>query len=172
MKKRKPKKPGTCISRPKKQLRKGKARQSQAVAADTIARRKHDKPRLAMATVDGWCRRQHFSAQEENLRMALEVAVPFRIEEVRRWPWDVVKMRADECSYLIAEGGDALMFGRASLSPNQQKKQKEKRERETGDVWRDLSTRNVFSALVDSLAIGALQPGGARLFGLHFEAER
>ena len=155
--------------KPKKRLRKRKARGRQEVAAGTLrARRRSDKPRLAMATIDAWRRCRKWTLMEEDLRMALEVAVPFRIEEVRRWPRDVVKVRAEECSHLIGEGGDALMFG-------SQKRRKKKRQKDIPglppDVPRDLSAGNVFNALVDSCAIGALQPGGIRLFGLHFEAK-
>jgi hypothetical protein len=142
--------------KPKKRLRKRKAQSRQAVAAGTHRRRKHDRRTLAMATVDNWRHLKHFSTQEENLRMALEVAVPFRIEEVRRWPWDVVKQRAEECGELICYCGDALMFGTAST-----KKKGEKGYR----------ARDVFNALVDALAIGALQPGGIYFGILHFEAQ-
>ena len=113
--------------KPKKRLRKRKAQSRQAVAAGTHRRRKHDRRTLAMATV-----------------------------EVRRWPWDVVKQRAEECGELICYCGDALMFGTAST-----KKKGEKGYR----------ARDVFNALVDALAIGALQPGGIYFGILHFEAQ-
>jgi len=78
--------------------------------------------------------------------------------EVRRWPWDVRKLRAEACGGILAECGDALMFGSSSA-------------RKKSEWHRDGSVQNVFNALVDGCAIGALQPGGIRLLGLHFEAQ-
>ena len=154
--------------KPKKRLRKRKAQSRQAVAAGTHRRRKHDRRALTMATVDNWRHLKHFTAHEENLRMALEVAVPFRVEEVRRWSWDVVKRRAEECVTLIGSYGEALVEPRRS-------KAKRRNPREIPGLPPvhppDTSVKAVFNALVDSCSIGALQPGGIRLFGLHFEAQ-
>ena len=154
--------------KPKKRLRKRKAQSRQAVAAETHRRRKHDRRRLTMATFDEWERRK-LDAHAQNLSLALEAAVPFRIEEVRRWSWDVVKRRAEECVELLGGYSEPLMESGWS------RVFKQKKRREIPGLPPvhppDTSVKAVFNALVDSCAIGALQPGGIRLLGLHFEAQ-
>jgi hypothetical protein len=154
--------------KPKKRLRKRKAQSRQAVAAETHRRRKHDRRRLTMATFDEWGGRRKLDAHAQNLSLALEAAVPFRIEEVRRWSWDVVKRRAEECVELLGGYSEPLMESGWS-------RLKRKKRREIPGLPPvhppDTSVKAVFNALVDSCAIGALQPGGIRLLGLHFEAQ-
>lgn len=158
-------------SRPKKQLRKRKAQRRQANAAGTLGeRRKHDRRTLTMAALDEWEGRRQIDAHTQNLRLALETAVPFRIEEVRRWSWDVVKRRAEECVTLIGGYGEPLVA--PGWRPSKKTKKTKPERTDIPPVHPpDTSVRAVFMALVDSCAIGALQPGGIRLFGLHFEAK-
>lgn len=149
------KKPGRFPG--KKRLRKKQAR-----IRKEIAERQGDPPKIDPLAV----KERRTKADQlwpTGMLLMLEVAVPLKVEEVRRWPWDVRRDRAAECSQLIAECGDALIYGSASARPKS-------RKTDLPGMPRDASARTVFNALVDALAIGALQPGGVRFSGMHFQA--
>lgn len=81
------------------------------------------------------------------LRSSLAVAVPLEVERWAGRPFAERQAAASRAAQEIAEHGDNLMFRS-----------------------RPGESARVFSALTTAVAIGALQPGGIRSFGLHFEA--
>jgi hypothetical protein len=85
----------------------------------------------------------------------LEVAVPLWIERFRPMAWeDRVKIR-DECLDVIA--GDKGLGGIEALATGTRPKKAGK-------------AAEAFNALAKALALGALQPGGVKFGGMHFEA--
>ncbi len=85
---------------------------------------------------------------EAALAGMLAVAVPLWIENVRDMPWKEKLERARECSQIVAEKGDVILY-----------KSKKKGE-----------TAAAFNALAEGVAILAFAPGGVTVFGMHFEA--
>ena len=83
------------------------------------------------------------------LRIALSAAVPLRITAVqaRGGPSDFDVRMARKGSQLIVEKGDLLLFGRGKC----------------GEV------SEVFTVLVESLAVLAFCPGGVTCLGEHWE---
>lgn len=79
------------------------------------------------------------------LGVALEVAVPLRIEEIRDWTHEQRAERASDVATIIASHGDDLLYGGKNCA-------------------------NAFNALALGLACLAFSPGGVKLFGLDFQA--
>ncbi len=48
--------------------------------------------------------------REDPMRMTLQLAVPLWLDERRGWPPEILQRRARECSAVVAEHGDVLMF--------------------------------------------------------------
>jgi hypothetical protein len=82
------------------------------------------------------------------LKASLSAAVPLWIMELREKSWTEIQRIAAECSQIVAENGDLLMF-----------KSKKKAE-----------SAAVFNALAKGTACLAFCPGGVTFLGLHFEA--
>ena len=83
------------------------------------------------------------------LQAALGAAVPLWIETWRGADPEQRVRRAHVLAQVIAEKGDVIQF-----------KSKKKGE-----------SAAAFNALAESLAIASFQPGGVRIFGLHFETK-
>jgi len=79
----------------------------------------------------------------------LEVAVPLWIEELNGKPWEYIQERAKECSQVVAEKGDIILF-------------KSKKKGESAEA---------FNRMAEGVACLAFAPGGVDVFGLHFEAK-
>lgn len=88
-------------------------------------------------------------SRSDALATALLVAVPLWMNEVARLTEDERIATARECSQMIAEHGDDIIF----LSPRK------------GD------TAEAFNALARGLACAAHQPGGVWFMGAHFCAD-
>lgn len=82
-----------------------------------------------------------FTVLEETLRLA----VPMHVEEVRDWPATARAAAGRELGQVVAEKGDALMFG-----------------------GRKGEAARVFNALARGLALVSCQPGGVTFRGLHW----
>ena len=82
------------------------------------------------------------------LSSTLQLAVPLWIERLRGAPWEHVERRARECSQVIAEHGDNLLF----------------RSKKKGD------TAEAFNRLAEGIACLSFCPGGVKIFGEHWEA--
>jgi len=85
----------------------------------------------------------------ENLSAMLEVAVPLWAVELKNQPWDYILSRARECSQVIAEKGDIILF-------------KSKKKGESADA---------FNRLAEGVACLSFIPGGVTVFGTHYENE-
>lgn len=81
------------------------------------------------------------------LKLTLEVAVPLWIERYRGQSFERLKERAGECSQVIAEHGDDILY-------------------------RGKHTATAFNRLAEALAILSFPPGGVRFAGMFFQAER
>lgn len=91
------------------------------------------------------------SATQDLLRIALEVAVPLWIEQLRERDPSYLLERARVCGQAIAERGDIIQF-------------KSKTKGASGEA---------FDRLAEGLAAAALVvPGGITFIGLHFKAPR
>lgn len=86
--------------------------------------------------------------REAHLTLALSVAVPLWIEELRRMPWEYIQRRAKECANVVAEKGDVIQF----------------RGGKKGE------SAEAFNRLAEGIACLAFAPGGVWLFGEHWEA--
>lgn len=82
------------------------------------------------------------------LQSTLSVAVPLRIEEMKKRPWSFIEERARVCGQVIASEGDNILF-------------RSKKEGKTAEV---------FNRLAEGIACLAFTPGGVKVFGMHFEA--
>lgn len=89
------------------------------------------------------------SVELETLTMALELAVPLRIGELRRYTFEQRTILAEEAAQIVSEKGDVILH----------------RSKRKG------KTAAAFNALVTGLACLAFQPGGVRQFGLHFKVK-
>ncbi len=85
--------------------------------------------------------------REELLREMLGIAVPIWIERLRGSSFEERALRGRSCGRHIAAHGDHILF------------------RTEGQ------TALAFNKLAHGIACCAYQPGGIRIFGLHFEAE-
>ena len=85
---------------------------------------------------------------EHMLATALSAAVPMWIESLKDHPWEYINKRAKECSQVIAEKGDVILF------------------RGKGG-----ETAEAFNRLAEGVACLAFVPGGVTLFGQHWEAK-
>jgi len=83
------------------------------------------------------------------LKMTLQIAVPLWIEKTKGKPWEYIVERAKECSQVIAEKGDIILF-------------KSKKKGETAEA---------FNRLAEGIACLSFMPGGVDTFGLHFETK-
>lgn len=83
----------------------------------------------------------------ELLRTALEVAVPMWVQQVKYWTDARQLGEARRCASVVASHGDDLQF-------------------------RGKYTAEAFNALAESLAIGALLPGGVIFVGLRWEVKQ
>ena len=81
------------------------------------------------------------------LKLALEVAVPLWIEELRSWSWDDRVMLARVCAQVVAEKGDVLQYGGEGCA-------------------------EAFNRLAQGVAALAFVPGGVTIFGMHFSSKR
>jgi len=79
----------------------------------------------------------------------LQVAVPLWIEDLKGKPWEYIAKRAGECSQVIAEKGDIILY-------------KSSKKGETAEA---------FNRLAEGVACLAFAPGGVDVFGVHFEEE-
>lgn len=84
-----------------------------------------------------------------------EVAVPLWIERLRPMTWEERMKVRDECLDVIA--GDKGLGGIECLATGTRPKKPGK-------------AAEAFNAVAKALALGALQPGGVRFAGMHFEA--
>ncbi len=83
------------------------------------------------------------------LTCSLECAVPLWILQLQQQPWSYIAQRAKECSQIVAEKGDIILF----------------RSGKKGE------TAKAFNALAEGVACLAFVPGGVTLFGCHWQAE-
>lgn len=83
------------------------------------------------------------------LQSTLSVAVPLRIEEMRKRPWSYIEERARVCGQVIASEGDNILY----------------RSKKQGQ------TAEAFNRLAEGIACLAFTPGGVRVFGMHFVAK-
>lgn len=81
------------------------------------------------------------------LETSLEAAVPMWCHEMRSWSPEKRIERAAICSQYVAEHGDVILY-------------KGSKRGESADA---------FNRLAEGVAICAFQPGGVRIFNLHFE---
>lgn len=88
--------------------------------------------------------------RRELIRTALEVAVPLWIEELKGQPWDYIEARSKVCAQVVAEKGDVILY----------------RSKKKGE------SAAAFNALAEGVACLSFVPGGADVFGLHFETKR
>lgn len=79
--------------------------------------------------------------------MTLQLAVPLWIEQLKKRGWDHILQRAKDCSQVIAEKGDIILF----------------RSNKKGE------SANAFNHLAEGIACLAFVPGGVRIFGNHWE---
>jgi hypothetical protein len=80
----------------------------------------------------------------DTLRIALQAAVPLHIHKIREWTFKQRGDAAAECSQVIAEHGDDLMYGGKHCV-------------------------DAFNKLALGLACSAYQPGGVTFLGDHWE---
>jgi hypothetical protein len=83
----------------------------------------------------------------DTLRIALQAAIPLHIDKIREWSFKQRGDAAAECSQVIAEHGDDLMYG--------------------GNHCVD-----AFNKLALGLACSAYQPGGITFLGDHWEVQQ
>lgn len=88
-------------------------------------------------------------AENVNLRVLLELAVPLHIHEIRHWSTQNWIHQAQHCADEVASKGDILQF----------------RSKTKGE------TAKAFNSLAQGLAILAYQPGGVTFAGLHWCAD-
>ena len=79
--------------------------------------------------------------------MTLQLAVPLWIELLKKCGWNHILQRAKECSQVIAEKGDIILF----------------RSKKKGE------SANAFNHLAEGIACLAFVPGGVKIFGSHWE---
>ena len=85
----------------------------------------------------------------ELLKMTLEVAVPLRIADLQRIPWDEIARKLPEWADVLVSQGDIIMY----KSPKK------------GE------TAKAFNVLASALAAMSFVPGGVTFSGLHWEAK-
>jgi hypothetical protein len=83
------------------------------------------------------------------LQASLGAAVPLWIEQWRGRSYEERAERVKELGGIVAHEGDNILF----------------RSKKKG------GTSRAFNALAESVAIMSFQPGGIKLFGLHFETK-
>lgn len=84
------------------------------------------------------------------LLSSLQCAVPLWIMHIKDVPFDDKQRRAEECSQIVAEKGDVILFKGGKRG----------------------ETAAAFNALAEGIAILSFAPGGVRAFGEHWEAEK
>jgi len=82
------------------------------------------------------------------LASMLQLAVPLWIEQLKSAGWDHILQRARQCSQVVAEKGDVILF----------------RGKKKGE------SAAAFNALAEGIACLAFAPGGVKCFGGHWEA--
>jgi hypothetical protein len=82
------------------------------------------------------------------LRTALSAAVPLWIDQLRGTSFEERQARAHRAAAHVAAHGDVILF----------------RSKKKG------GTAEAFNRLAEGIACAAYQPGGVKVFGLHFEA--
>jgi hypothetical protein len=88
-------------------------------------------------------------AKKSLLADSLEVAVPLWVMRLQSVPFDQLMDRAKECSQVIAEKGDIILF----------------RSNKKGE------TAAAFNTLAEGVAILSFVPGGVKFLGRHWENE-
>lgn len=81
---------------------------------------------------------------------SLQCAVPLWIIQIKDVPWQDKKRRAEECSQIVAEKGDVILFKGGKRG----------------------ETAAAFNALAEGIAILSFAPGGVRVFGEHWDAAK
>ena len=84
------------------------------------------------------------------LAIALDVAVPLWINELRALSFDHRMERAKICAQVVAEKGDVLQFGGGKRG----------------------EAANAFNRLAEGVGCLAFAPGGVKIFGRHWQAPR
>lgn len=87
---------------------------------------------------------------DDLLCLTLDVAVPLWIQQIKKLPFDLKQKRALECSQIIAEKGDIILF-----------KSNKKGE-----------TAKAFNCLAEALAILAYLPNGVKFGTRHWEVKK
>jgi len=82
------------------------------------------------------------------LSTTLQLAVPLWIERLRSSGWEHIQARAKQCSQIVGEKGDVILF----------------RGGKKGE------SAAAFNALAEGIACLAFAPGGVKIFGEHWEA--
>ena len=109
-----------------------------------MAKKVRSKPRFNKPTPIP----SEWSVKHSLLSSTLQLAVPLWIEQLRSRPWEYIEQRAKECSQVIAEKGDIILF-----------KSTKKGE-----------TAKAFNHLAEGIACLSFVPGGVKIFGGHWEA--
>lgn len=81
------------------------------------------------------------------MQTALEAAVPLWVMRLRSETWETLQKRCKECSQIVAEKGDIILFKSAKKG----------------------ETAAAFNALAEGLAILSFCPGGVKFLDIHFE---
>ena len=86
-------------------------------------------------------------ATEALLKTSLQLAVPLWALRLQERSWEEIKTRLPECSQMIAEHGDNILF----------------RSKKRGE------TARAFNALAEGVAMLSFVPGGITFLGDHWE---
>lgn len=83
------------------------------------------------------------------IKASLAVAVPLWVEDLKLMPWSYIQRRAKECSNVVAEKGDIILY----------------RSGKKG------ASAEAFNRLAEGVACLSFVPGGVTVFGQHWENE-
>lgn len=108
---------------------------------------------------------RHHDAMVESLgkrpefMVTLEVAVPLWVQRWRGRPADQRIARAKSLGQIVASHGDQILYRSKGRAPRVSSGVK---------IAGTPGTASAFNALAEGIALLALQPGGATIFGRHF----
>lgn len=105
------------------------------------------------------------------IQTVLECGVPLHIAQMKLYggPSRLDYERAREAGEALACQSDKLMFPRAN-GQNKKKQPSNRRKPVPTEDQPEYSCAELMNRLIFAVAVGAFQPGGITVFGIHFEA--
>lgn len=101
----------------------------------------------------------------------LTVSVLLWIDELAESTFEQRAARAQRCSQIVGNHGDAIIYLVPTKGPVKVTKTDAANPGWARQSYSNVGTAAAFNALAEGIACAAYQPGGIKCFGLHFEAK-